>query len=226
MKVTTDGCLLGAIVAERINNAKLITNDCLDIGAGTGLLSLMLAQKNNLLIDAVEIDEQSYLQAKENIERSAYKERINIFNSDINTFNAEKRYDYIISNPPFFEDDLRSVDANKNKAKHNASLTLVQLLKAIDDKLNEDGSFFVLLPYRRTAYFEKEAATFNFFLTEKIFVKQTPKHNFFRSILSFSRKETEPINSEITIKNEEGVYANEFAWLLKDYYLQQPVTSD
>jgi tRNA1Val (adenine37-N6)-methyltransferase len=219
MKVTTDGCLFGAIVAARLDNEKLIINNCLDIGAGTGLLSLMLAQKTTAVIDAVEIEEQSYLQAKENIERSAWKERINIYHADITTFNTSKKYDRIINNPPFFEDDLRSVDSNKNKAKHNASLTLAQLLKAIDTNLTEDGIFFVMLPHRRTTFFEKEASTLNFFLAEKILVKQTPKHNFFRSILSFSRKKTISVTSEITIKNEEGNYTNKFSELLEYYYL-------
>jgi len=219
MKVTTDGCLFGSYIADAIQNTKYKIQNCLDIGAGTGLLSLMLAQKADILIDAVEIDKPSYLQAKENFERSEWKERLNIFYADILHFNQGKKYDCIISNPPFFEDDLKSIHLNKNKAKHEASLTLKQLLISVDNILNDDGIFFILLPYHRTDYFEKEAANSKFYLLEKMIVKQTPNHDFFRSILLFSRKKNQVKNTELIIKEESGNYTKKFNELLGDYYL-------
>jgi tRNA1Val (adenine37-N6)-methyltransferase len=219
MKVTTDGCLFGSYIAEVIQNLKSNIQNCLDIGAGTGLLSLMLAQKTDILIDAVEVDEPSYLQARENFEGSEWKERLNTSHADILHFNTDKKYDCIISNPPFFEDDLRSIHLNKNKAKHDASLTLKKLLVAIDNNLKDDGIFFVLLPYHRTDYFEKEAANLKFYPLEKMIVKQTSTHDFFRSILLFSRKKNQIKTIALIIKDENGNYSKEFSELLKDYYL-------
>lgn len=216
MKVCTDACLFGALAA----NAALPSGNCLDIGTGTGLLSLMYAQKNDsAIIDAVEIDKAAAQQAKENFEASPWKERLHIFNEDILAFRPGKKYDLIISNPPFFEGDLRSADENKNKAKHDTSLGLQQLLELIDLHLSKDGQFGVLLPFHRVDYFEKEAAAFNFHLTKKILVKQSPQHDHFRGVLFFSREATEPSSTDITIKEHNGQYSNEFTDLLKDYYL-------
>jgi tRNA1Val (adenine37-N6)-methyltransferase len=219
MKVTTDGCLFGAMAAANIQDPKNNIQTILDIGTGTGLLSLMLAQKSTATIDAVEIDEATSSQAKENFDRSPWKERLNICNADITVFSPEKKYDCIITNPPFFEDDLRSSDVNKNNAKHDTALTLKQLLQTIDLHLKEDGIFFILLPFRRAVYFEKEAALFNFSLAEKLNVRQTPRHNHFRSILLFTRKEMPTIVNELTIKGDDNQYTAGFIDLLKDFYL-------
>ncbi len=219
MKVTTDACLFGAVVAIQIKNSKLKIKSVLDIGTGTGLLSLMLAQEVDAHIDAVEIDEAAFMQAKENASNSPWKERINIFNTDVKNYQPGKKYDFIIVNPPFFEADLKSGDKKKNAAKHDTALTLEKLLKAVDDNLPDEGNVAVLLPWHRIKYFEEEALSINFHLHKKIFIKQTPQHNYFRGILFFSRTKTELLQSEIIIKNEEGIYTPEFTALLKDYYL-------
>jgi tRNA1Val (adenine37-N6)-methyltransferase len=220
MKVCTDACLFGAFVANEIQSVKQdAIKNILDIGSGTGLLSLMLAQKLPAKIDTVEIDTSAFEQAKENIIQSLYREKIEIFNADIIQFSAGKKYDYIISNPPFFEADLKSGNEKKNVAKHNTTLTLQELLSNADRLLNTTGIFAVLLPYHRVEYFVAESLRMNFHLTNKLLVKQTPVHNFFRGILIFSRKESNVITAEITIKNAAGNYTDEFINLLKDYYL-------
>ena len=137
MKVCTDACLFGAFVANCLSP---IVN-CLDIGTGTGLLSLMLAQETNAQIDAVEIDAAAFQQAKENFKASPWSSRLNIFNTDILHYSTDKKYDCIISNPPFFEDDLKSFSEGKNIAKHNNALTLAQLLTAINAHLAATGFF-------------------------------------------------------------------------------------
>jgi tRNA1Val (adenine37-N6)-methyltransferase len=217
MKVCTDACLFGALVADELQHRTIF--DILDIGTGTGLLSLMIAQKKTAVIDAVEIDETAFNQAKENVLQSPWKERINVFNTDILQLQTNKKYDCIISNPPFFESDLKSGDEKKNFAKHDTSLTLTGLLNAVDTHLCDDGFFAVLLPYHRSIYFEEESLKLNFHLTKKIVIKQTPKHNYFRAMLIFSRTESATAITEITIKNEEGNYSGEFIELLQDYYL-------
>jgi tRNA1Val (adenine37-N6)-methyltransferase len=218
MKVCTDACLFGAYIANQVQPLSSV-NSILDIGSGTGLLSLMLAQKTNATIDTVEIDANAFEQAKENIAQSSHKNRIEIFNTDIAAFNPNKKYDCIISNPPFFESDLKSDDEKKNSAKHDTSLTYITLLNAIDKNLTTHGFFSVLLPFKRSSYFEEVAAKLNFHLAKKLLVKQTPKHNYFRAILIFSRNKSVAEQSELTIKNEEGNYTKEFIQLLKDYYL-------
>ena len=215
MKVCTDACLLGAWTAVRIKNEKKI----LDIGAGTGLLSLMLAQKTEALIDAIELDSDAAAQAKENILQSPWSARIQISEADIRTTALPADYDFIISNPPFYETDLRSPESKKNKAKHNESLTLEELIDAIRKHLKKSGSFSILLPFFRHEYFETLAAAHGFFLIEKLSVLQTPKHDPFRSIGLFSYQKPEKIiDQELIIKNEDGKYSPEFYGLLKDYY--------
>jgi tRNA1Val (adenine37-N6)-methyltransferase len=217
MKVCTDACLFGAFVANEIQHKTI--NHMLDIGAGTGLLSLMLAQKTSAAIDAVEIETGAYEQAGENIAQSQWKEKISIHHSEITNFNPGYQYDCIISNPPFFEDDLPAADKKKNAAKHDATLTLQELLSNTNRLLNAAGFFAVLLPYHRIEYFIQESLKMNFHLTNKLLVNQTPAHNFFRGILIFSRKESNIITAEISIKNAAGNYTGEFINLLKDYYL-------
>lgn len=216
MKVCTDACLFGAFVT----NTRLATSLCLDIGTGTGLLSLMLAQKNNnARIDAVEIDKDAAAQAQENFDASPWAENIQVYNEDILAFAPGKQYDCIISNPPFFEDDLQSPDQGKNNAKHNSTLNLVQLLNFTNEHLAPAGFFAVLLPFHRVEYFIENASKAGFFLTRKILIKQTIKHKFFRGILFFKRLEKKTQYNEIIIKDTDNNYTPGFIELLKDYYL-------
>lgn len=217
MKVCTDACLFGAWAADLLQQKKV--NTILDIGTGTGLLSLMVAQKISAAIDAVELDESAFLQAKENFSISHWAERLTAINSDITVFNTAKKYDCIISNPPFFADDLRSPQQNKNAAKHDTTLTLPVLLRQVKHLLNDDGYFIVLLPYNRVEYFINECAVQQLFCSEKVLVKQTTKHNYFRGMLLFSANKIEAVTKEITIKDDSGKYTPEFTMLLKDYYL-------
>ena len=216
MKVCTDACLFGALVA----NENLQIASCLDIGTGTGLLSVMLAQKNNSVkIDAVELDTAAATQAAENIAASPWAANIQVYNKDILTFALHKKYDGIFSNPPFFEDDLRSVNETKNNAKHDTSLSFVQLLQVVDNLLSPNGFFAVLLPYHRVEYFIEEAKRSGLHLHKQILVKQTIKHTCFRGILFFSRTASETEQTEIIIKDSNQHYTPEFSAALKDYYL-------
>ena len=220
MKVCTDVCLFGAYVAGLISNKKFQIDNCLDIGCGTGLLSLMLIQKNpDAIIDAVEIEANAYEQAKENFSNSKWNDRLKIFHTDVKDFVSEKKYALIISNPPFYENELLSKQKNKNIAKHDEGLTLKDLIKIVKNHLSAIGYFAILLPYNRIKYFEDVAKENNLFVHEKLLIRQTPSHNFFRGVLFFSNDKSDSQTTEFIIKNND-IYTEAFTVLLRDYYLK------
>lgn len=214
MKVCTDACLFGAWVAE---NASGVTR-VLDIGTGTGLLSLMLAQKSEAVIDAVEIDEEAYGQATENFAGSPWSDRLQVFHQRIQDYGAGP-YDLIISNPPFYEGDLKSNDDKRNLALHSEALGLEGLLQAVKRLLTDDGKFAVLLPFHRGEYFENLVAKYGFSVEKKVFVQQTPSHPSFRIMYLVSGLTAVPDVLSITIKSNNQ-YTESFSHLLKDYYLR------
>lgn len=219
MKVCTDSCLFGAWVAEKIERKIIKPKTILDIGTGTGLLSLMAAQKSEANIDAIEIDRDSSLQAKENFSESKWSQRLQIIHADIKMLPDQKKYDLIICNPPFYENDLRSSDKRKNIAKHHDTLTLEDLIAIIPNRLSENGSFALLLPFHRVEYFKKLAIGNNFFVANEVHVKQTPQHACFRGFLFFTNTKQPSSIHELIIKDNDGKYTPEFNYFLQDYYL-------
>lgn len=219
MKVCTDSCLFGAWIANKIVQKIFNPKNILDIGTGTGLLSLMLAQKTNAQIDAVEIENNAYEQASENFKLSPWQERLKIFHADIKRWNAPRKYDLVISNPPFYENDLASENEGKNISKHSGTLLLKELLSAINNFLNEDGIFAVLTPAHRTQWIESIAQSSSLFVKEKINVQQTTRHNYFRTMFLLQKKKSDAVNGILSIKNDKNDYTTEFTGLLKDYYL-------
>jgi tRNA1Val (adenine37-N6)-methyltransferase len=240
MKVCTDACLFGAWVAKQpsIETAHSI----LDIGAGTGLLSLILAQvtdKNNTKITAVEIESQAAIEASSNFKLSKWSERLMLVNDSIQNFaanigkgefvskglNNNFLFDIIISNPPFFEGDLKSPDANKNKAAHSTELPWSILVENVSSLLKDAGSFFVLVPTLRAYTMQKLAEAQQLQLVEEVLVYNDAKHLPFRSFLHFRKaklpmdKEISVLRNKIVIKNTDNTYSAEFTELLKDYYL-------
>ena len=226
MKVCTDSCLFGAWIADKIafnsssEKEQGSPSKILDIGTGTGLLALMLAQKSTAEIYGVEIENNAFEQAKENFSASPWTNRLKAFHSDIKEFDPSEKFDLIISNPPFFENDLKSTTHHKNLAKHHDGLLLKDLLISIENLLTELGKFALLIPFNRDEEIISLAETLGFFLEEKILVKQTPKHDYFRAMHLFGRGKKEVKKSaEIIIRNEKGLYSAEFQFLLQDYYL-------
>jgi tRNA1Val (adenine37-N6)-methyltransferase len=219
MKVTTDSCFFGAWAAEAIKNEHWQIKNVLDIGAGTGLLSLMIIQKNSLEIDAVEIDSGAAQQANDNIEASPWKDRIHVFNEDILSFQPGKKYDCIISNPPFYENELASQTQKKNIAHHSVQLTIAQVLKIIKLYLNEDGLFFLMYPFKRREEIEKLFQANGVHVMDSVILSQSTKHAPFRIIVKGSNKTSTGRTGAISIWNEHQQYTPAFIDLLKDYYL-------
>jgi tRNA1Val (adenine37-N6)-methyltransferase len=139
--------------------------------------------------------------------------------TDVLQFDSTKKYDCIISNPPFFEGDLKSPDSKRNAAMHGNTLGLEQLLPVVKKYVTNAGFFAVLLPFHRLLFFEKAAAAQELFLSKKVLVKQTDAHACFRGILFFSPQPAKASITELTIKTEENKYSEGFISLLKDYYL-------
>ena len=221
MKVTTDGCLFGSLSPTLSGGEGVIS--VLDIGTGTGLLSLMFAQaKKNAFIDAIEFDKDSFEQASENIAASPWADRIKIFHADARDFVFPNKYDVIISNPPFYENELKSGNSKKNLAHHNDGLLLPELLTIIKKNLKPDGTFFLLLPFKRNEEIKKMLTESDLAIQQLTFVRQSTRHNFFRVMLEGKLKYGEAVETmidEIAIKDGNGEYTSDFILLLKDYYL-------
>lgn len=217
MKVCTDACILGAWFAHKTPPYSRV----LDIGSGTGLLMLMLAQQHKGDIRGIEIDLDAFHQLKDNLGQSPWRKMLKAFPGDVRSYRFIEKFDFIISNPPFYENDLPASSDSANLARHSKELTLAELLAVIDANLSPGGAFGLLLPYHRTTWFEELAsARHGFTLREKLLVRQSPRHDYFRSVLCFSRLQDRCIPvSELTIQDETGHYTPEFAELMKDYYL-------
>lgn len=217
MKVCTDACIFGAWAAEKIKTNNPEITSILDIGTGTGLLSLMIAQKIQAQIDAIEIDEDAFMQAGNNFSESLWGRHLRTLHADAKNFTSHTKYSFIISNPPFFEEQLLSPEKKKNIAKHDDGLKLDELIKTIRRNLKSSGRFAILLPYHRINYFENIAKENHFFLEEKLLIRQTLKHNFFRGVLLFTQTKHSTTIKELTIKINDR-YSHDFILLLKDYY--------
>ncbi|MBO9618810.1 MAG: methyltransferase [Niabella sp.] len=213
MKVTTDACLFGAWVAAQVKKGTL-----LDIGAGTGLLSLMLAQAGSEAIDAVEIQEPDYRQAVENVRESKWEKQIRLINADVRLYPFNTMYDTIVSNPPFYESDLKGKSGGKNIAHHDEGLLLPDLLQVIKKQLQREGGFYLLFPAKREAALLQEIAQAGYNVHSCCYVKQTEQHEPFRIMIEAGSSEKEIQKQEIIIR-ERGNYSNEFIELLRPYYL-------
>jgi tRNA1Val (adenine37-N6)-methyltransferase len=219
MKVTTDACLFGAWAADRIKNNHSIKN-ILDIGSGTGLLSLMLAQKSAATIDGIEIQQNDYLQSLENINATLWKERIHIIHGDAATYSFNKKYHIIISNPPFYENDLKSPRVEKNMAHHDAGLNLKNLINIVLQNLHPNGTFFLLLSEKRNKELFNILVEKKLYCNHLVYMHQTEKHfQPFRIMLEIGFLKTELCTEKIIIKENEK-YRAVFSNLLKDYYLK------
>lgn len=217
MKVCTDACVFGAVVASQLRDAQHV----LDIGTGTGLLSLMYAQNNrDAIIDSLDIDTDAFRQATYNVNASPWMNQISVENVSIQNFATNKRYNLIISNPPFFEKDLRSTVQGRNSAMHDTTLTLKELLEVASPLLAPNGKLAILIPWHRTDYLVDIAKTQGLYLSSLVKLKQSVHHNYFRSILYFSNAAAHTVyEDEISIKDSENNYTDRFVSLLKDYYL-------
>jgi tRNA1Val (adenine37-N6)-methyltransferase len=219
MKVCTDACIQGAFTAAYLHTSGRPVTRVLDIGTGTGLLSLMLAQQVPADITGIELDSAAAEQAAENFAASPWAERLKVTQSDIRDLPAVAQYDFIITNPPFYEGSLKSNDAWRNAAMHATNLSYQELLQAIAAHLHKDGEFSILLPYTAFRLFCQLGAAAGFFPRQILEVKQSVQHGYFRAAGIFSREQVTPVTGSLAIYDEGNVYTTNFVTLLKPYYL-------
>ena len=220
MKVGTDGVLLGAWV-PLINNPFNI----LDIGAGTGLISLMLAQRSNAeQIDAIEIDEDAYEECVENFEASPWGDRVFCYHADLEEytdelFEEQEEYDLIVSNPPFYSENYSSGDQKRDQARFQEALPFDMLIESAQALLSENGIFAVIIPYKEEQNFIQLCESVNLFPLKITRVKGNPNAEIKRSLLAFTRLQQQPLINELTIEIERHNYTPEYIELTKNFYL-------
>ena len=214
-RVGTDGVLLGAYTD--IRGAKRI----LDIGTGTGLIALMLAQRSSAEIVAVEPDHDSCLQACENVDKSKWKSRIKVVNSTLQEYTDKRKFDLIVTNPPYFTDSLKNPDPGKSFARHNDSLLSGDLLTGVSRLLAEGGRFQLIMPYAEGNIFIAVAAGYGFYCSDILKIKPLPTSEIRRLILSFGRERIRATEKFLTIEHgKRHEFTEEYINLTKDFYLK------
>lgn len=215
MKVGTDGVLLGAWTEPK--DAKRI----LDIGTGTGLIALMIAQKSEAMIDAIDIDENSCLQAFENFSASKWKDRVKIHHCSLQAYilRSAVKYDLIVSNPPYFIDSYKAHDSSRNLARQaDTALSFDELILGVKAALKEDGRFCVILPCKEGAYFKSKAAIAGLYSNRITHIKTRSDKEEKRVIMEFAFHKDILIENELIIHNEELKFTEHYMNLTRDFY--------
>ncbi|MDH5607955.1 MAG: methyltransferase [Cyclobacteriaceae bacterium] len=215
MKVTTEGCLLGAWIPVET------ANSLLDIGTGTGLLPLMCAQRGTMPVTAIEIDQDACVQADENFQNSPWRDRLSVIHSPVQTFadSTKQTFDLIVCNPPFFTNNLKPSDPKRNMALHTDTLPMADLIQAIAALLSDTGSAYVLYPVHESAKFEQLALQQGLYACEKLEIINNPGQKPFRMIQGFKKTPETLSTNSLVIRDGDGHYSDQFTQLLSPYYL-------
>ena len=217
MKVGTDGTLLGAWALATEGSCRIF-----DIGTGTGLIALMMAQRYpKAQVTAIDIDDGAVRQAKENVSASPFADRINVMKADVLTFKEEEKYDSIVCNPPFFEDSLICPDPQRTEARHTVSLGYRQLMEATFRLLKDDGRFSLIIPFDCRERLESEAHLRGFFLSRVCSIQTTPLKTPKRYMIELSKQ---PVNEVDTangiLESSPQVRSDWYRELTKEFYIK------
>ncbi|WP_047550118.1 tRNA1(Val) (adenine(37)-N6)-methyltransferase [Psychroserpens sp. Hel_I_66] len=218
MKIGTDGVLLGAWTSIQKHPFSI-----LDIGAGTGILSLMLAQRSDAqIIEALEIDDNAYEQCVENFEQSPWNDRLFCYHASLEEFaeEIEDQYDLIICNPPFYSEDYKSKNPQRDLARFQDAMPFAHLLESVVSLLSKHGTFCVIIPFSEEKKFIELAQDFSLFLNRKTHVRGTPSAEKKRSLVEFSFHENTPEISELIVETTRHHYTEDYINLTKDFYLK------
>ncbi len=216
MKVGTDGVLLGAWA--NIENTKSI----LDIGTGTGLIALMLAQRCNAIVDAIEIDKAAFSEAYCNTEQCPWSERISIHHNSLQEYalNSKNKYDLIVSNPPFFDNSLKADKECRTTARHTYTLSTKELFTSIITLMKKNGIFSVIIPNDKLQQYKLEAENNNLYCNSIVYIKPTPEKPPKRVLIEFSQEKNK-FTEDSLIVEEFGrhQYSYKYKQLTKEFYL-------
>lgn len=220
MKIGTDGVLLGAWTSLEHQ-----PDSILDIGTGTGIIALMLAQRSHaLLIDAMEIDDDAYEQAVENFENSEWSDRLFCYHAAFDEFveemQDEEKYDLLVSNPPFYAEDYISESTSRNKARFVEALPFSELVEGVSKLLSPKGEFSVIIPYKEETGFLVLARKAGLFPKRITRVRGTETSEIKRSLMSFSFREIPIEENELIIEISRHNYTEAYKNLVKDFYLK------
>lgn len=218
MKIGTDGVLLGAWTS--IDNRPF---SVLDIGAGTGVLSLMIAQRSSAEnIEAIEIDADAYEQCAENFENSPWSDRLFCYHASLLEFieEVDDEFDLIICNPPFYSEDYKTQDKSRDLARFNDAMPFEHLIYAAAKLLSEDGIFSTVIPFKEESNFVELASKVGLFLNRSLHIKGSPESEIKRSLLEFSFQKKETSASELIIETSRHQYTDDYINLTKDFYLK------
>ena len=221
MKVGTDAVLLGAWCS-----LESYPDTILDVGSGTGLISLMMAQRSDAeTIDAVEIDPNAYEQSVANFEKSDWSDRLFCYHSSFQDFSEEMKeedeeYDLIISNPPFYNDNFETNDTSRNTARFTSALSFKELLDSTSKILSDSGIFTIIIPFKEQTVFVSLAAKYRLFLNRVCSVRGTESSEIKRSMLEFSFYQKEVEETTLVIEKARHKYTQEYINLTKDFYLK------
>jgi len=216
MKICTDSLIFGAMTPVKAGD------QVLDIGTGTGLLSLMAAQLGAAEITAVELNPKACQEACHNFSQSPWTNRLTAVNTDIQSFqqSVARHYDLIISNPPFFAEHLKSGDIHRQQARHTGSLPFQALISAVDNLLSASGLFYVLLPVTAVKLFTNLAQTSGLYPTRQIHYQAIAGKPPKVAALCFSRKKMEPETETLLIYQSSGVYTPASSAYLQPFLLR------
>lgn len=210
-RVGTDGVLLGALC--QVENAQKI----LEVGTGTGLISLMLAQRNpNAEITALDLNEDAVKLAQENFKNALFSERLNVFHQDFKTFESQKEYDFVVCNPPFFEENNSVKDI---LARQQVELTFRNLIEKASKILSSEGIFSVIIPSESAQEFENLAQDFDLHLVRKINIFGIENGVLKRNVLEFSKKKSALETLDFTIEKSPRKYSDQYLELTKEFHV-------
>ena len=215
MKVGTDGVLLGAW-AQTQN-----VHHVLDIGTGSGVIALMMAQRTSPLtrIDGIELNLADAQQAQENVDQSPWKNKVKIIPTSIQDFSTDQRYDHIVSNPPFFDDSLPPAN-HRATARHTQSLSFGTFLEKVNTLLSTDGRLSVILPFQEGLEFMTLASTQHLYLSRKMAVYSKPGKKQERWLLEFTREPIIPETAQLYIHQKTGEWSTDYQNLTRAFYLK------
>lgn len=218
MKIGTDAVLLGAWTSIEHNPFNV-----LDIGAGTGILSLMMAQRCHAeTIEAIEIDDEAFEQCVENFENSPWNNRLFCFHASLLEYieAVDEKFDLIICNPPFYSEDYKSKSKSRNLARFSDAMPMEHIILAVYHFLSENGKFSIVVPHKLEQQFIKEAEFIDLYPRRILHVKGNPNTSVKRSLMEFQFGKTNISISELIIETERHVYTEDYINLTKDFYLR------